>query len=329
MVENILIAPILIGFFTTLFFVPVWIKRAKKAGLIGGDMHKVGKGEVAEAGGIAVLVGFILGVLSYIAIQTFVLNINTTVQIFALLLTTIMIGFIGFVDDILGWKIGLNKKVRIIFLIFAAIPLMVINAGESYIMGIELGLFFPLLIIPLGIVGAAATFNFLAGYNGLETSQGILILSGLAFVTWLTGNSWLSLICLIMVLSLVAFYLYNSYPAKVFPGDVLTYSIGGLIAIIAILGNIERIAVIFFIPYIIETGLKLRGGLKKESFAKVNKDGSLDLPHDKFYGLEHVAIHLLKKHKKKVYEKDVVYLINSFQILMILFGVFVSRGVLF
>ncbi|HIF03136.1 MAG TPA: glycosyl transferase family 4, partial [Nitrospinaceae bacterium] len=35
--------------------------------------------------------------------------------------------------------------------------------------------------IPLGIVGAATTFNFLAGFNGLETGQGILIFSGLLF----------------------------------------------------------------------------------------------------------------------------------------------------
>ena len=125
-----------------------------------------------------------------------------------------------------------------------------------------------------------------------------------------------------MVASLIAFYIFNKYPAKVFPGDILTYSIGALIASIAILGDIEKIAVFFFIPYIIETGLKLRGKLVKESFAKVNKDGSLEMPYKKIYGLEHLAILILKKTKpsKKVYEKDVVYLINGFQILIIILG---------
>jgi UDP-N-acetylglucosamine--dolichyl-phosphate N-acetylglucosaminephosphotransferase len=99
--------------------------------------------------------------------------------------------------------------------------------------------------------------------------------------------------------------------------------VGALIATISILGNIEKIAVFFFIPYIMETILKLRGGLKKESFAKLNKkDGSLEPPYKKIYGIEHLAIIILKKIKpnKKAYEKEVVYLINFFQIIIILIG---------
>ncbi len=154
----------------------------------------------------------------------------------------------------------------------------------------------------------------------MEAGQGIIILGALAFVTFVTGNSWLSVIALVAVSSLIAFYIFNKYPSKIFPGDVMTYSIGALVAGIAILGNIEKIAVLFYIPYIIETGLKIRGKLKKESFAKLNPDGSLDVPYEKIYGLEHLAIKILKKIKpsKKVYEKEVVWLINGFQILIVI-----------
>ncbi|MBT3404854.1 glycosyl transferase family 4 [archaeon] len=330
MVEKILILPILGGFFISLFSLPFWIKRAKRANLVGRDIHKLDKREVAEAGGISVLIGFVLGVLSYIAIRTFILNYTeTTIEIFALLCTILIVGFIGFIDDVVGWKIGLGKKTRILLLIFAAVPLMVINAGQSMMIGVELGLFYPLLFIPLGIVGAAATFNFIAGYNGLETSQGIIILSALALVTGLKGNSWLSLICFIMVACLIAFYLFNKWPARVFPGDVLTYSVGALIAIIAILGNVEKIAVFFFIPYILETILKVRGGLKKESFGKLEEDGSLSLRYSKFYGLEHIAIYLLKKYNEKATEINVVRLINLFQLGIIILGLFLFKGGLF
>lgn len=323
--EPLLIISLLLGFFATLFFTPIWIKKAKQIGLVWKDMNKLGQPKnVAGSGGLIVIFGFVFGVLSYIAVKTFILKINiTTIEIFALLTTILIVGLIGFVDDILGWSHGgLSVKFRIFLLFFASIPLVVINAGESTMMGISFGIFYPLVFIPLGIVGASATFNFLAGYNGLETSQGIIILSALALVTWLTGNTWLGLISIIMVSCLIAFYVFNKYPAKVFPGDVLTYSVGALIAIIAILGNIEKIAVFFFIPYIIETGLKLKGKLKKESFAKVNEDGSLEMPYKKVYGLEHLAIYLLKKIKpnKKVYEKEVVFMINGFQILIIILG---------
>ena len=39
-----------------------------------------------------------------------------------------------------------------------------------------------------------------------------------------------------MVAALLGFYLYNKYPAKVFPGDSMTWAIGALIAGMAILG---------------------------------------------------------------------------------------------
>ena len=330
--EPLLIIPFIVAFFLTLFFTHIWIKKARQIGLVWEDMHKSGHPKnVSGSGGIGVFFGFILGTLTYIAIKTFILNTNeVTLQIFALLTTISIVSFVGFIDDLLGWRRGgLSKRSRLILLLSAAIPLMVINAGESSMMGIEFGLLYPLFFIPLGIVGASATFNFIAGYNGLEASQGILILSGLSLVTFLVGKSWLSLISLIMVVSLLAFYIFNKYPAKVFPGDVLTYSAGALIASVAILGNIEKIAVFFFIPYIIETGLKLRGRLKNQSFAKMNNNGGLDIPYKKFYGIEHIAIYLLKKIKKekKVSEKEVVYAINLFQIFIIILGfVLFGRG---
>lgn len=320
--EPILFATVFVGFFVTLFFLPIWIKRAKKAGLTGRDINKNGENDVAESGGINVLLGFILGVLSYVAIKTFYFQNNESLaEIFVLLCVVLIVAFVGLMDDILGWKIGLSRKVRVFFLFFAAIPLMVINAGESTMMGIDFGLYYPLLLIPIGIVGVTSTFNFLAGFNGLESSQGIIILSALSYVSWITGNSWISLMGIIMVSCLIPFYIFNKTPAKVFPGDVLTYSVGALIGIMAILGNMEKIAIFFFIPYILEVVLKLRGKLKKESFGKVKPDGSLGLRYDKLYGLTHVSIYLLGKIKKKVYEQDVVYLINGFQMVIILIGV--------
>ncbi|VVB82174.1 Phospho-N-acetylmuramoyl-pentapeptide-transferase [uncultured archaeon] len=327
-----LLIPIILGFLATFLSLPVWIKRAKQVGLAGKDMNKNSKEELAEAGGICVVMGFILGILVYIAIKTFFFKSNDNViEIFSLLSTILIISFIGFTDDILGWKIGLTKSVRILLLIFASFPLIVINSGQFQLMGISVGLIYPLFIVPLAIVGASSTFNFLAGYNGLETSQGILILSALSIIAFLNGNSWISMVGFIIVACLIAFYLFNKYPAKIFPGDILTYSVGALIAIIAILAKIELIAFFFFIPYILETILKIRGKLKKESFAKVNSDDSLEMPYEKVYGLEHLAILILKKIKpsKKVYEKDVVYLINLFQILIISLGFIIFRGQIF
>jgi len=324
--EPILFATIFVSFFCTFLAMPYWIRKAKQIGLVWQDMNKkFSLRNISGSGGLIVFFGFILGVLLYVAIRTFYFKDGAGINeyLFAILSVLFISAIVGIVDDLFGWqKGGLSKRTRLILILFAAIPLMVINAGESSILGIELGIIFPLIVIPIGIVGATTTFNFLAGYNGLEAGQGILILSALAFVTFATGNSWLSVVALCMVAALLGFYIFNKYPAKVFPGDVMTYTIGALIACIAILGNIEKIALFFFIPYILETLLKLRGGLKKHSFAKVREDGGLEMPYSKIYGLEHLSIYILNKLKKgrKVREKEVVWLIHCFQIIIIIIG---------
>jgi UDP-N-acetylglucosamine--dolichyl-phosphate N-acetylglucosaminephosphotransferase len=324
--DILLVLIIFASFLSTLLVMPAWIKKAKQIDLIWEDMNKLPREKnVAGSGGIAVVLGAMVGIFLYIALQTFYFKSidGTLIKIFAIICSVLLVSGIGFIDDLFGWKKGgLSIRSRIILVLFSAIPLMVINAGESTIFGIEFGIIYPLVIIPLGILGATTTYNFLAGFNGLESSQGIIILSALAFVTYVTGNSWLSVILLCVVASLLAFYIFNKNPAKVFPGDVLTYSVGILIAITAILGNIEKIALFFFIPYILEMILKSRGKLKKHSFGIPNADGSLEMPYEKIYGLEHLAIKILKKIKPshKVYESEVVWLINGFQILIILIG---------
>lgn len=324
--EPLILIIIFVSFFCTYFIVPFWIKKAKQIGLVWEDMNKPKKVKnVAGSGGITVVIGAMIGIFLYIAIQTFYFKSSDgiSVSILAMLSTLLLVAGIGLVDDLFGWKKGgLSKRSRIILVLFSAVPLMVINAGTSTILGIHLGIFYPLLIIPLGILGATTTFNFLAGFNGLETSQGIILLTALAVFTYFTGNGWLTVVALCLVASLCAFYIFNSNPAKLFPGDILTYAIGASVAVIAILGDAEKIALFFFIPYFIEVILKLRGKLKKQSFGKPNKDGSLEMPYDKIYGLEHLAIYILKKIKPshKVYENDVVYLINAFQIVVIIIG---------
>jgi UDP-N-acetylglucosamine--dolichyl-phosphate N-acetylglucosaminephosphotransferase len=313
---------------------PFWIRKAKAAGLIWEDMNKPGKPKrVAGSGGIVVVMAFILGVLYYVAVRTFVFgDINgISIEIFALLSVVLILTIVGIIDDVLGWhNRGLSKRTRIFLAFAASIPLVVINAGNSTInlpfLGIvNLGILYPLLFVPIGIAGATTTYNFLAGFNGLEAGQGIIILSFLSYVAYATGSPWLSIVGLIMVAALIGFWLYNKYPAKVFPGDSLTWTIGALIAGMAILGNFEKIAVFVFIPYILETILKLRGGLSKQSFGKPNKDGSLEMPFNKIYGLEHLAIYILKRTKKskKVYEKDVVYLIHGFQLFLIILALII------
>lgn len=331
--NNLLLVSVFLSFLLSFYALPKWIKKCREVGFLWEDMNKVSKNKsVAASGGIIVVISFVVGVLSYIAMKTFILGGDGEItKIFALLAVILILALVGFVDDVLGWTFrGLSIRFRLFLAFIASIPLVVINAGSEIInipfFGvIDLGFYYPLLLIPIGIAGATTTYNFLAGFNGLESGQGIIILSFLSFVAYKTGNSWLSVVGLCMVASLIVFYFYNKFPAKVFPGDILTYSIGALIACMAILGNFEKIAVFVFIPYIIETFLKLRGNLTKQSFGKANEDGSLELPYGKIYGMTHLSLKILKKFKNKVYEKEVVYLIFAIQILICFLALFIFR----
>ena len=336
MANYILLFPLISSFFVTLFMLPYWLRKARQINLEWPDMNKSSKTKVAGSGGMIAVLGFIIGVLIYVAYVVFILQSYNSqiIEILALLTVIVLLSSLGFVDDILGWQHGgLRRRHRIVIIALSAIPLMAINAGKSLIsipfLGVaDIGILYPLIVIPIGIVGATATFNFLAGFNGLEAGQGIIILSALSIVSYLTGNSWLALILLCMVSSLIAFLFYNFYPAKVFPGDSLTYAVGALIAIAAILGDFERIAVFFFIPYILEFLLKSRGGLIKQSFGKPDKNNTLNLQYEKIYGLTHLSIFLMKKFNIRPTEKSVVLSIWLFQIIIVILGfIFFKNGI--
>jgi UDP-N-acetylglucosamine--dolichyl-phosphate N-acetylglucosaminephosphotransferase len=321
-------AAALISFLFTIFFIPKWIKKAKEFGLVGKDMNKHDRPEVAEAGGIVVIFGLVAGLLFYTFLDTFFLKtgLNQTL-IFAALITMLLAGFLGFIDDVLGWKKGLTRWQKPLLTIPMAIPLMVINAGESAmnipIFGsVNFGIIYPLLIIPIGVVGAANGFNMLAGFNGLEAGMGAVALGTLGAISLLKGEIWLAVIAFSAVASLLAFLVFNWCPAKIFPGDSLTYGIGALIAVVAILGNMEKIGLILFIPFIIDAVWSLiplaRGGPNREAFGRPNNDNSLEMPYEKIYGFEHFGLWFVKKLKKKAYERDVTLFFIGLELLIVL-----------
>lgn len=316
------------AFFACFGLTKWWISVAKRNSLVGKDMNKYNKNLVAESGGIAVVVSIVLAILIYVFFKTFVLKTETHLLEISILMVTLLLAcFVGFIDDILGWKKGLKSWQKVLMTLPIAIPLMVINAGQHimsvpFLGTVDFGLFYPLLIIPIGVLGATNGCNLLAGYNGLEAGLGVIIFMTLGAVSFITGQMWLAFIAGIIVLALLAFLIFNKFPAKVFPGDSLTYSVGGLVACFAILGNMEKAALILFIPFIIEGILKARSKFKAENFGIPQKDGSLELPYKKTYSLTHVAMRILKKIKGRVHEKDVVGLIMIFELLFVLFVIF-------
>jgi UDP-N-acetylglucosamine--dolichyl-phosphate N-acetylglucosaminephosphotransferase len=305
MVEVLLLVSFLVSFLITYITVPIWIRAAGRIGLKGRDMHSFVKREVPEMGGLAVNAGFIAGVLFYIALATFYFNSNPElIYLVAALATCLIIMVVGMLDDILGWKIGLRKWQKPLLTSVAALPIMAVNAGHHEmalpVFGlVDFGVFYPLVIIPLAITGAANGFNMLAGFAGLEAGMGVIILMTLGFVAWQTGSGWVAILALCMVAALLAFLRYNWHPAKIFPGDTLTYTVGALIAVVAILGNMEKIALFLFIPYFLEFYLKLRTRFQGECYGIPDKRGLLGST-TRIESLTHIVLRLGKLREPQV-----------------------------
>lgn len=300
------------AFLATHYVTPRMISVSKTIGAVGHDIHKKNKPDVAELGGFPVILGYLTGILSYVFILTFYLGLDgdTTSKILAATLGIMIITLFGMLDDltallrkrkIIGGKINSEKKVgfkqttKFLLPVFAAVPLMVVNSGVSYINipffgNVDLGIFYSLIMVPLGIFGASNATNMLAGMNGLTAGLGAILIASLGIFALLNGTAIAAAIAFIFVAVLIGFLKYNWCPAKIFPGDSLDYTIGAVAASVAILGNIERFAIIAFIPWFAEFLLKSRSRFKAESFGILQADGTLVAPYEKTYSLTHAVM---------------------------------------
>jgi len=319
-----------VSFVSALFLTPKLIHFLEVIGMVGTDLQKRGRPLVAEMGGPAVLGGFLLGIFSYVAATVFFYGERMElVGLFAAIATILIVSLIGLLDDIgslsplrardsLGniKRIGLKKWQKPLLTLPAAIPLMAIFAGDSSITipligPVELGIIFPLVIIPLGVIGASNAINMLAGMNGLEAGMGSVLLIAMGAFCWVIGSTTAAAIALIYAFALLAFLKYNWYPARIMPGDSLLYGIGAVVAVTAILGNIEKFALYCFFLWFCELFLKIKSGFKAENFGVLQADGTLAAPYPKIRSLTHLVMKL-----GRFTEKQVVLILIGAQILI-------------
>jgi UDP-N-acetylglucosamine--dolichyl-phosphate N-acetylglucosaminephosphotransferase len=187
----------------------------------------------------------------------------------------------------------------------AAIPLMAVMAGTSimdlpFLGTIDLGIIYPLLLIPIAIVVVSNSTNMLAGMNGLEAGLGFVSMLSMGLYTFAIGRMEASIIAFTVCFSLLAFLRWNWYPAKFLPGDSLTYLIGASFASIVIIGNIEKFGIIVFTPWIIEAFLKLRSKFRARSLGDLQGDGTLSPPYKKTYSLTHVIMKIKPMKESKI-----------------------------
>ncbi len=248
----------LISAMITRFLVP-WVKEVSlKRGITTVDAHKKNTPIIAEAGGLAPLIAFIFTILLLIfgwaymtELQIYPFTGTTEEQSFvpllAGLMSVVIAGLIGFLDDV--FKIKWRDKILLGFL--PALPLMALKVGNS---SINLGMFgdidltfgglnlYSLVIIPLAINFAFNSFNMLAGFNGLEVGNGVISLFGILLVSFIVDDPVVAMFTSTLLGGFIVLLRFNWYPAKLLIGDTGTLTLGTGIIVALIIGNMDRIA---------------------------------------------------------------------------------------
>ena len=81
--------------------------------------------------------------------------------------------------------------------------------GIPLIGGVNFGILYPLILIPIGVVCAANAINLLGGFNGSEAGMGVVYSSFLGVYSLINGESVSSAIFFSTVGALIGFLKFN------------------------------------------------------------------------------------------------------------------------
>jgi len=258
----------------TYLFIPWLIRSLRGTSLVGKDLNKRERPMVPEMGGIGVILGFYVGV----AVITIVASHEVLAIIgpfyYVSLSAALGAGVVGLFDDMFRFR----QRTKAIVPFVLALPLgaAVFSSGDVYFLGLNIGLLM-VLVVPLGVTSAANAANMLEGFNGLGAGLMIIISVALIALSVLQGAQGGLFILFPLVGALVAFFWFNRFPAKVFPGDSMTLFAGAAIACAAIISfpPLKTQGALLFTPMIAEFFLKARGRFKGENYGTVDSTGRL------------------------------------------------------
>lgn len=252
--------PAFISFVITIVLCPIFIPilhKMKFGQFIreeGPETH-LKKAGTPTMGGIVILAAFT------------VTSLNSAInkpQLLPVIFLTLGFGFIGFLDDYIKIvkkrSLGLRawQKLLLQFVITAVFAYIVIKfypdftkiiipftGGKLWETG-ALFILFVFIVVPGTVNGA----NFTDGLDGLATTVTLIIASFFAILSIITGTD--SDTSMIMIGTLSAFLIFNTYPAKVFMGDTGSLALGGFVAGQAFMLKVPVFIIIVAFVYLAE-----------------------------------------------------------------------------
>jgi UDP-N-acetylglucosamine--dolichyl-phosphate N-acetylglucosaminephosphotransferase len=266
------------AFLVTYILTPRVAKKMFAIGRTGVDIHKVSRPVIPEMCGISIMAGTIASVL--LAIFMFP---NRLTEFTAFLLGSTIAGIIGIADDIKP----LSPRLKPVLTALGAIPILALGTYSShpqlpFIGPARLTIVYPLMIL-FAIAVPSNAVNMMDVFNGAMPATCSVISFAAAICLVISGRLEEAILPFALLGALLAFYVYNRYPAKVFAGDAGSLFTGAAIGSIAVLGRIEVAAVVALMPHIMNAfyGLFSIGRLYEHREVKLRptvlrEDGTLE-----------------------------------------------------
>jgi phospho-N-acetylmuramoyl-pentapeptide-transferase len=172
---------------------------------------------------------------------------------------------LGFADDytkiVKRRSLGLRARTKLVVTIAISLGLWWIATQKANIgptiqlrivdASIDFGPLFPVFIY-LVVAGTTTAVNFTDGLDGLAAGCAAIVLLAYIGITFIIGDSDLSLLAGCLVGACIGFLWFNSFPASIFMGDTGSLGLGGAIAGLAIMTNTEVLLILLGGIFVIE-----------------------------------------------------------------------------
>mmetsp|Transcript_21628 Transcript_21628/g.32195 ORF Transcript_21628/g.32195 Transcript_21628/m.32195 type:complete len:464 (-) Transcript_21628:360-1751(-) len=277
-----------IGCVASLYAIPNFREMFVKAKLYGIDLNKASTVRDSKGKLIRPYQGYkvpeAMGVISgmiFLVIMFFFIPVafsdepagfpyNKLAQYLAALLSIACMCFLGFADNVLD----LRWRHKLWLPMAATLPILMVyyvNGGVTYVMvpnilrdflpeSMDLGPLYYIFMAALGIFCTNA-INILAGVNGLEAGQAVVIglsvlannllqLQRLSQQNRRENHLFSAMVMIPFIATTSALLYHNWFPSRVFVGDAFCYFAGMTFAVVAILGHFSKTLLLFFIPQI-------------------------------------------------------------------------------
>lgn len=234
---------IVITMLISLMITPIVIAISKKLNIVDKpNFRKVHTQPVSVLGGTVILFSFLIGIWISHPMER---------EIKPLIIGAFIMYVVGLIDDICDLKPLLKLLGQVIaasVIVFYGITIDFI----SFPMGPTIH--FGFLSIPITIIWIVAitnAINLIDGLDGLASGVSIIALLTIAFIAILQGNIFITMICSVLIGSLLGFLFFNFHPAKIFLGDSGALMIGFIIGFVSLLGFKNITFISLFFPIII------------------------------------------------------------------------------